>query len=258
MIAAVCAEELCLLEKRFGKDPFGCRAVSLLRAYGTNTSFVRAWTGGEKQAPDFLLVLFDESAILSCAKNPEYEYKELSSFLRMLPGAKRLLCGYETGNALDFPLKASGPVLRFCGENPQPEETTEINPSPRELYPVLEAAAGLGFVPPPFEAFYVDLSYRIRHGSAISAGVRRKGKIVSCAICSGFTRESACLSAVCTLPKERGKGYGSLAVNTLIRELKEEVPEREVFLLRSKRENEAFYAQLGFNSCGWWCELCLF
>lgn len=241
-----------MLEERFGGDPFGCRIAALLHVYGAEEPFIRAWISGEDGLPACALLLFGDTVILSRAGQADWE--ELSAFLHMLPGAERLLCDEETCRALGFPGEAAGPALRLEGTCSPPETPVEWDPSPRELYPVLQAAQGPGFTVPPFEEFYVDLSHRIRHGTALSAAVRREERLVACGLCAALTGQSALLSAVCTLPEERGKGCGGAVVRALARRLREDAPGREIFLLREEQKNENFYARLGFVPCGRWCE----
>lgn len=98
-----------------------------------------------------------------------------------------------------------------------------------------------------FEAWYVDISHRIRHGTAKAYSVNINNEIVSSGIFSSIHNNNAVLTSVNTAPEFRCMGYGSLLVSHMMCDIS-----GTVFLMREKNKNEHFYSRLGFINTGKW------
>lgn len=98
-----------------------------------------------------------------------------------------------------------------------------------------------------FEAWYVDISHRIRHGTAKAYSVNVNNEIVSSGIFSSIHNNDAILTSVNTAPEFRRMGYGSVLVSHMICDVS-----GSVFLMREKNKNENFYSRLGFINTGKW------
>ncbi len=98
-----------------------------------------------------------------------------------------------------------------------------------------------------FEAWYVDISHRIRHGTAKAYSVNINNEIVSSGIFSSIHNNNAVLTSVNTAPEFRRMGYGSLLVSHMMCDIS-----GTVFLMREKDKNEHFYSRLGFINTGKW------
>lgn len=98
-----------------------------------------------------------------------------------------------------------------------------------------------------FEAWYVDISHRIRHNSAKAYTFNIDDEIISSGIFSSIYKDNAILSAVQTNPTFRRMGYGSYLVSEMLNDIK-----GIVFLMREKGLNEEFYNRLGFINTGIW------
>ncbi len=66
----------------------------------------------------------------------------------------------------------------------------KMNPGPREIYALLEQAESETFPVPEFEPFYMDLSFRTRHGAALSVGVYQGERLAACAVCTAMTEHA--------------------------------------------------------------------
>jgi predicted N-acetyltransferase YhbS len=97
----------------------------------------------------------------------------------------------------------------------------------------------------------MDMSYRTRHGAAVSVGIRSGGELAACALCSSLTEHAAVVSAVAVLPQHRRKGLGRSVVAALTSLLNRE----RVYLFRADGENEEFYRTLGFVPDGGWARI---
>lgn len=228
----------------FGQTAFGCRIQSAAAAYGFEEPFAQFWTQGDKAA----LCKLDDAVILEADSGADFG--ELMDFIRMT-GAKTLLCSAEAAEHTGLSPVCRGEVMGYHNENkPEIPAGFELNPSLRNIYALLCECATETFVPPEFEPFYLDLSHRIRHDAALSAGIRQGGDLVSCAVCVAKTQEKAVVSAVAVKPEQQRKGLGHAVLAALLSQL----PQKEIYIFRSQGENEQFYRAFGFAPCGGFAE----
>jgi len=225
-------------------NPFGCKIRSVEEAYGIEEAFARFWV----QDGGSLLAKLDDAAVL---EDREADWEELAEFLRMLD-VKTVSCSEKAAECLGLPVSLCGEIMLLRGPVKSaclPE--AERNPGLREIYALLSAARSETFLPPEFEPFYMDMSYRTRHGAAMSVGVRSGETLVACAFCASMTEHAAVLSAVAVLPQYRHKGFGRSAVTALA-----EMLERErIYILRADGANEEFYRSMGFVPDGRWAQI---
>lgn len=223
--------------------PFGCRIRAAEAAYGLSEPFAQFW----EQEGGSVLGKLDDALVFEDAQSDYPEWKE---FIRLL-GAKTLLCSEEAAEKLGFSPSSRGEIMVLHPKPGEPLADVVIDPSPREIYLLLEQARTETFVPPEFESFYMDLSYRTRHGTALTAGVRQGGRLAACAVCAAKTEHAAIVSSVACLPELRRHGYAGTAVRALTNSLQRQ----NVYIFRRDGENEEFYRTLGFTSYGRWAEV---
>lgn len=227
-----------------GDTPFGCRIRSLAGAYGVGKPFARFWI----QDGGSVLAMLDDTLLLEEGETADWE--ELAGFVRAL-GAKALSCTGEAAERLGFPAASAGEIMAASGISDRDcFADAELNPGLREAYALLCAAKSEHFAPPEFGPFYLDVSYRIRHGAALSAGIRAGGELAAFALCSSLTRDAAVVSAVAVSPERRRRGLGRSVLAALARA----AGRKRLYVFRADGENGAFYRSLGFRSCGRWAE----
>lgn len=226
------------------ETPFGCKIRSVAAAYGVGEPFAQFWA----QDGGTVVARVDDTAILE-ERNAGLE--ELGEFVRMLD-VRTLSCTEETAEKLGLPIACRGEIMTRGGktENTDPSET-EFNPGLREIYALLCRVRSERFVPPDFEPFYMDLSYRFRHGAGMAAGIRRNGELAACALCSSLTETCAVISAVATAPEYRREGLGRAALSALASALNRE----RIYIFRADGENLEFYRSQGFEPYGRWAEI---
>jgi predicted GNAT family N-acyltransferase len=230
----------------FGDTVLGCRILSTAEAYGLDEPFAQFWM----QENHAVLCKLDDAVILEADETADLE--EILNLVRMV-GANHLICSTGVAERLGLPQAVSGEVMVYHNTMPAQRANFELNPSPRELYALLCDCATNTFIPPEFEPFYLDLSHRTRHGAAVAAGIRENDVLVSCAICTAHTEDSAIISAVATRPERRKEGFGRKALEALLTQL----VGKKIYILRAQNENEAFYRSFGFEPAGGFAELIL-
>lgn len=228
--------------------PFGCKISSAAAAYGLHEPFEQFWA----QDGGSVLAKTDCEAVL--VEGERMDAEELRAFLRTL-GLKALSCTEETAEHLGLPAAFRGEIM-VLRQGRAPHDTyadAKTDPSPREIYAVLKQSESETFPVPEFESFYMDLSFRTRHGAAGSVGVYQGERLASCAVCSALTERAAVIAAVACVPGLRRHGYGRTAVAALA----EKLNRGSVYIFRADSENAEFYRSLGFEPYGRWTEIVL-
>jgi GNAT superfamily N-acetyltransferase len=226
-----------------GETPFGCRIRSLASAYGVGENFARFWVQNGIAA----IAKIDDAAVLEDFGS---DWDELREFLSVLD-IKALTCAEAAAGRLGFPIARRGEIMTLGAEVSGVEVPVENDPGLREIYALLCTCCGPNFPVPEFEPFYMDMSYRLRHGAGAAVGVKRDGALVSCALCSSLTERAAVASTVATKPEYRRSGLGRTALLALAARLHRE----HLYLFRADGENEEFYRGMGFRPYGRWAEL---
>lgn len=211
-------------------------------AYGAGCPFLPIWTTEHGGA----VSLLDGAAVLAIG---EEDWEESALFLSMRRDVTSVRTDARTaayladrGSGGDL---QTGQVMRL--ERPFPERPGgALTPSPGEVYPLL--AACFPGAMPPFEAWYVDVSHRLRHGAGRLAVVRQGGEIVSTAMSVAECEGAALLGAVATRADCRKKGYAAACLSALIRDL----GNRQIYIAPKNEPAARLYAELGFAVCGEW------
>lgn len=229
---------------KFADDPYYTRIAGVAAAYGFDYSFALFWRQicEETGQVTALIASFDRNLTL-CARE-RADFDELAEFLGAI-GGESLLCAAQVGEKLGLSGGQTCTALKFVSTDTPPAQTSEIRLE--ALYELLISGEDGGIKMPPFEAWYVDLSHRIRHGAARMVALAQDGTPVAAAITSAETHDAALISGVATLPQFRGQGYGRSAVCTLAQILKTEGKTAFVF---ARDEEKNFYLKCGFTPIG--------
>ncbi|MBR3738394.1 MAG: GNAT family N-acetyltransferase [Eubacterium sp.] len=219
------------------RDIFTVRILALLQAYGTSYPFAvfyKQIINGELTA---VISKLDGDFTLSVSG--EFDEEELSRFF--------LLSGYSSILSSDeiclFPKYDEGIVMKNARriELPLGEYTVDEYPKLMDLYNFIDYNSS------DFKAWYVDISHRIRHGTAKAYTLNLNGNVVSSGILSSIINGYSVLSAVRTENEYRNNGCGSALVSYIVNDVK-----GSVYLMRDEGMNEGFYKRLGFEDIGIW------
>ncbi|MCI8553522.1 MAG: GNAT family N-acetyltransferase [Clostridiales bacterium] len=193
----------------------------------------------------------EETVVLSAWEEGDWE--ELAVFLSMSPDIRRVRSDAfsvrQLAEQLEMPAR-TGSVLSLCSVPPVEGRICD-NPPLRELYPLLVSCFGAEI--PCFDAWYADMSHRLRHGQCHIAAVYEEGGPAAVAMTVAECRGAAVLGAVATRPESRGRGYASACVVSLTRTLTAE--HRRIYLCPKDEQARRLYIRLGFEETGEWGEL---
>lgn len=218
-------------------DIFSVRIKSLINAYGTSYGFAEFYAQQCVGKATAIISRLDGDYTLSAADGADFE--ELSEFFTALGYVSVLSDNRLTlNNAF-----SEGAVMITTAKKELHCDDAFIDFYPRlmDIYNIQD------YDNVDFEAWYVDLSHRIRHGAAKAYALCRGGDIISSGIFSSIWQDSAVLSSVITAPSYRHCGYGSALVSEMICDIK-----GSVYIMREKDKNESFYSNLGFVNNGIW------
>ena len=219
-------------------DPFGCRILAALLAYGIDKPFAQFWAQYDENGSITAVFCRLDTAMTVCAKG-DYDTEEADSFVQANMGYMGALRPARQGEC------ANGLVMRLT-ENKITESTAdvEMNPEISDVYAVMEECAGTGFEVPPFEDFYSDMIYRRKAKTVMTAIVRAEGLPAACGAMhlSGHT---ALLTICACVPEHRRQGDTRKVVNALL----ERHSDCDIYLMCMPGLHD-FYRQFGFVTIG--------
>jgi len=220
------------------------RIGALKEAYGIRVPFIQFYTDGEGS----LLSVMDSVGVLYAAKPLTEEWL---TFLNFHPDIRRLHSDADTGQRLaaggNWHIK-TGVVLEYKGEISPDAECVEETP-PLQAVHMLLSGAFEEF--PPFDAWYVDVSHRVRHGHCRLAAIMEEGRPVSVAMTVAEAGRGVLLGQVATDPAFRCKGYAGRCIRSLI----QRTQGKDLYILPANKTAESLYLKLGFRPCDHWAEL---
>jgi len=218
-------------------DLFSVRILALLKSYGCQyrfCSFYRQMNGEKMTA---VISKLDGNVTIALTK--EFDRDELVRFL--------CLIGYATvlvSDAFELNPRYSEGVVMACSRKPE----TQLNGVELDEYPkLMDLYNFVDYAEQDFKAWYVDISHRVRHGTAKAYTLNVDDEIVCSGVLSSLFEGDAVLTAVRTRDDMRRRGYGSTLVKAICNDVK-----GTVYLMRDADLNEAFYQQAGFVNVGKW------
>lgn len=231
-------EELEKLTAFAETDCLGVRALGPLLAYGTGYDFLDAWVQETDEITAFITRFY--GAVTVCAGEGA-DRDEIEEFLAVL-GVSDFTANFEKGRKNVMKLERGGdckalPVTNCnCIENSNYKAFYDIISECHDDY---DAAR--------FEDWYVDMSHRVRHGTAdifllACADAEGTNSFVSAAAALSVTPHCVFLSAISTLPQYRGRHFA----HTLIRSVCGKYADRTVYLLCDD-DKVPFYEKAGFH-----------
>lgn len=207
---------------------YGYKIRSYLNAYGTSYDFCRFYENDIGGA-----ILIYNGTMVADGK---FDNEELDGFIEMLspvtveipsdigfvPSGDYIPCERTLFKAVDIP----------CSD-----EALDVkhNTFIADSFPILSEAFGID----EFDAWYVDISHRIRHGVS-DIYLYETTTVQKAFDIDGFVF----LSHIATAKNDRGKGNAARLLNWLCGELRKE---RKEIYLYSKKERYTFYRLLGFQ-----------
>lgn len=224
-------------------DLASLRIAALWEAYG-DVPFIRYYTDGEGG----LLAVMDGVGFFSVAGDLTEEW---IAFLSMVPDLQRLCCSGEVGKTVSvltrWPCRTSV-VLEYKGERPSVGEDICRTPSLPAVYALLQQCFD---TLSPFEAWYPDVSHRVRHDCCMLACKLAEDRVVSTAMTVAQADGHALLGQVATDPAFRCRGYAASCLLDLVGRWQG----KHLYIIPANDNARILYEKLGFCPQGTWAEL---
>lgn len=220
-------------------SPFGCKIASYALAYGFDKRFSCFWTDENEDA---VYCMIDNLLIISGTVTDIAEAKE---FIKVI-GVTEVMCAVRNADALGLSSSENGDVLikQLSGNADFTESYSHDDLSIRDVFFLLEETG----MTDEFEAFYLDLSHKLRHNGAIVLTEYENNELIGCLLVSAITDNAAIISAVAVSEEHRGKGIGT----KLIKAAEEYLGGRTVYIFKEKNKNEQFYKGLDYVKKDTW------
>ena len=223
------------------RDECAIRIHALVCAYGSEAPFIRYY------ADDYggLLSILDGNAVLYCRENVE----EWVTFVTMNPDILRIHCSAAIARILRSTEEwqgREGIVLKYA-DNAAASNVCETPYLPHVhalLSACFEDMASLN-------AWYPDVSHRIRHNCGKIAAILIDNQVVSTAMTVAETETVAVIGQVATHVDFRGRGYAQACINSLISRCKG----KQLYILPITEYAQSLYEKMGFVPDGNWAEL---
>ncbi len=226
-------------------DETALRIFALRQAYGMDVPFIRYYADDEGS----LLSVMDGVGLFS-SLGPMAE--EWCQFLCMYPDMQYLHCTAESGRTLgnygEWHCR-TGVVLQYRGKRRSVRSDAICHTPPLPaVYDLLQQCFD---TLPPFEAWYPDVSHRIRHGCCQIAAILDGKRVVSTAMTVAEAEEYALLGQVATDAAYRRRGYAGRCLNDLI----DRWQGKRLYIIPANENARKLYEKLGFSFCEEWAEL---
>lgn len=219
------------------RDIYSVRILSLLQSYGTKYNFAvfyRQIIDGKVTAimsrldNDFTLAICDDT-----------DDSELIHFF-CISGFSTITCS----SLFDFGAKYEEGVVMASDT----KRDTTMQGAVLDEYPkLMDLFNFVDYQNQDFKSWYVDISHRVRHGTAKAYTLNVNDTIISSGILSSIIDGYSILTGVRTDDEFRGMGYGSCLVDNICSDIN-----GTVYIMRDKNLNEHFYNSLGFENIGKW------
>ena len=207
--------------------PSAIRILSLYESYGCNYDFLRFYKQEINGDITAIISVMDNNATL-CLIN-DHDTDEIIQFLSAI-GAKTVFCEKE----IALEKVEQGDIMLFNNFEITNRSLNEVRL--KNVYDVMSTY----FTMPDFNAWYPDISHRIRHGGAVAVE-----KEYGCAIALKSSI-GALISGICVKENSRNKGHGSVILQGLINTC----GSNKIFALVEKDGPKQFYKNNGFFEIG--------
>ena len=185
MIRAVLPGDSLFAPSAAGPDPYGAIHTARWELYGRGAGPPRFW---RTPKADGVLSLSGDTLVLSGRFS---DSEELAAFCAIC-GAKTLRgpasALAETAARLNWPIQSRQILSAVDVLRPTPIPPGICEPSPREVYPLLQGVFDLPEA--DFAPWYCEVSHKLRHQQGTLLGVREEGQIIATDLSSKQTSGS--------------------------------------------------------------------
>ena len=222
----------------------GVRIAAQIAAYGLSQPFFLVYKG---EGGSVLSVLDGAATLLSGD-----DADEALCFVAMSPQITSLRTDGETATAFAAArglAARTGNVLK-APQNILPTGSAKAI-APADYYPLAKRVFGESM--PPFDAWYADVTHRVRRDKCRLVAVCDEKTPVSGGMTVAEAETAWLLGAICTDPAYRQRGYAAACVTALASA--GQAQGKDVYIAAKNEAAQRLYESLGFTVCGTWSQV---
>ncbi len=222
----------------------GTKIMCQIKAYGFERDFLYVWLClDDEENPVGVICKFEDSITLDGSFNSGVE--DVKTFLDMI-GFGSLCCTYKVALHLGYNESDTKNAYVYTGEYRGEALSDLPEMYYKECYSLISRNIPDSFseTEEAYLSFLSDFTFRQRRGLARIKGYSEY-KVLSCALTSAETDDSAIISGVACDVGCRKQGLGKKTVLSLAQELKNE--NKAVYVIALNEKAEGFYGHIGFE-----------
>lgn len=232
------------------QDSFLCRILCLYHSYGANAKFADFWYQ-QNEAGTIVGVLSRVDGQMVLYTTEQAEMNEICLFIQAV-GASSVLCNKDCKLSLRGKTVTTGKVLTCKPPLPYTGRTVDKQPDLKQVYKLLKNTFRNSFYP-DYESFYLDLSHKIRHGTARCYSIVANRHLAAAALTVAETDRAAVIGSVAVDHDYRRQGLGVAVLSAVAGDLSRE--NKQVFLYTEENSPATvFYHKAGWTPRGGWSQ----
>lgn len=219
----------------------GVRIAAQIAAYGLEQPFFLVYQGEGGS----VLSILDGAATLLAGEDVD----EVFCFLHMSPQVTSLRTDGETAAAFAAAYGGRAKIGAVLKAPPRIQPTGDAKEiAPAAYYPLAKRVFGESM--PPFDAWYADVTHRLRRDKCRLVAVYDGDVPVSGGMTVAEAESAWLLGAICTDEHYRKRGYAAACVTALASA--GQALGKDVFIAAKNEGAQRLYESLGFTVCGTW------
>jgi Acetyltransferases len=221
------------------KSAFGCKIMAIIKAYGFDKSFCCFWVDTDKE---LAFAKLDSLMIIAGTIENSLEVRE---FLKAV-GVEEIMCAVRNSELLGINISEHGEICKKKSSADMVEIVSDREINIRRIYELLKK---VDMRAEEFESFYLDLSHRLRHGTAqVLTDFSEDGSLSALLIISAILDDSAIISAIAVDKNYRRMGKG----RSLMLQAERVLSDKTIYIFKEEKKNNEFYSSLGYKHADSW------
>lgn len=230
-------------------DAVSLRIKANLTVYKADYPFCEFWAQyNEENEITAVLSKINGACTLTFSDNADTE--ELISLIHFI-GCSSLFLESEKADALSLSGR-SGDILVYC-ENKTDAYEAENFCDMKEAFKLISENESESIAKLDYLEWLSDFTFKSNRSAARLKAITRNGELVSLALTSAETKDSALISGVFTREDKRKKGFGEKVLLSLVHTLENE--NKKIYIMTAEERMTRYYEKRGFKKNGFWTEV---
>lgn len=231
-------------------DAVSTRIKANLSVYKCDYPFAEFWAQyGENGEVCAVMSEINGAAALTFSDSADKQ--EIASLLNFIPFSS-LMLDYDKAERLSLKTYRSGDVLMFGGNATGAYENTADCADMKKVFSLIKENEGASVARLDYLEWLSDFTFKNNRSAARLKALHIEDSLVSAAMTSAETCDSAIISGVFTSEQMRKRGYGEQVLLSLTKSLVRE--NKKVYILTADEKMTSYYEKRGFIKTGRWSE----